>query len=126
MAEITRVPDFWNPATGYSDDVLVKNASTSVAVTVKKGTILSSDGAGNYSVVTTMTAAPTNRIAVALEDIEIAKSGTATIKAIKAGVVYVEEMLKAGGYASSAITDAVLDEAGGKSNIAFVHVKEVE
>jgi len=129
MAEITRKTSFWDPATGYSDDVVVNNSSTSAAVTVKRGMLLLSDGAGKYSLASgtlTFTRGTSNRIAIALEDVEVAKSGTATIKAVKSGVVSIESLYEAGGYTSTTAPDHVLDELGGISNIAFVHVKEVK
>lgn len=130
MAEISRVPAFWDPATGYSDDVVVKNTSTSASVTVKRGSLLLSDGAGKYTLVTTLALATegayNRRLAIALEDVAIAKSGTATIKAVKSGVAFIEAIYEAGEYDSTSAPDYVLDEFGGISNIAFVHVKEVK
>lgn len=129
MAEITRKTSFWDPATGYSDDVVVNNSSTSAAVTVKRGMLLLSDGAGKYSLASgtlAITRGTSNRIAIALEDVEVAKSGTATIKAVKSGVVSIEALYEAGGYTSATAPDYVLDELGGISNITFVHVKEVK
>ncbi len=129
MAEIKRNPVFWDPATGYSDDVVVSN-TTSADVAVKRGMLLLSDGAGKYTLATTPIALATGtnkdrRIAIALEDATVAKaSGTATIKAVKAGVVFIEELYKEAGYSSVSAPDYVLDELGGLSNIAFVHVKE--
>ncbi len=123
MAEIKRVPDFWDAATGYSDDVVVTSTK---AVTIKKGTLLLSDGAGKYTPVTSMTAAVTARVAVALEEVAITANGSATLKAVKSGVVRIEEMYEAGGYTSATVIDYHLDAAGGISNIVFVHTKEVE
>lgn len=135
MAEITRKTSFWDPATGYSDDVVVNNSSTSAAVTVKRGMLLLSDGAGKYSLASnplTFTVGTSYRLAIALEDVEIAKASssttpsTATIKAVKSGVVSIEGLYEVGGYDTTSAPVAVLDEFGGISNIVFVHVKEVK
>lgn len=124
MAEITREPNFWNPASGQSDNVVVTSAT---ATTIKKGTILLSDGAGKYSPVATPISATTvtERIAIALETVALAKGGTATIKAVKAGVIGIEPLYEAAGYTETTAPDYVLDTIGGKSNLVFVHVKEV-
>lgn len=128
MAEINRNPSFWDPATGYSDEVVVSNTSSS-AVTVKRGSLLLSDGAGKYTLASgtlAFTRGTSNRLAIALEEATVAKStGTATIKAVKSGVVSIEALYEVGGYTSTTAPDSVLDEFGGISNIVFVHVKEV-
>ncbi len=126
MAEINRNPSFWDPATGYSDEVTVSNSGTT-AVTVKRGSLLLSDGAGKYSLLSgnlTFTRGTSNRIAIALEEATVAKSGTATIKAVKSGVVSIEALYETAGYTTTTAPESALDEFGGISNIAFVHVKE--
>lgn len=129
MAEINRNPSFWDPATGYSDEVTVSNSGTS-AVTVKRGSLLLSDGAGKYSLLSgnlSFTRGTSNRIAIALEGATVAKtSGTATVKAIEAGVVLIEEFYEATGYTTTTAPVAALKEFGGISNIVFVHTKEVK
>lgn len=123
MAEITREPNFWNPASGQSDNVVVTSTS---ATTIKKGTILLSDGAGKYSPMTTVTVeGVTTVVAIALEEVALTKGGTATIKAIKSGVIGIEPLYEAAGYTTTSAPDYVLDIVGGKSNLVFVHVKEV-
>ncbi len=134
MAEINRKPSFWDPATGYSDDVVVKNESTTGTATVKRGMLLLSDGAGKYSIPSgnvSFTRGTSNRIAIALEDATIAKGATGTpatvtIKAVKSGVVSIEGLYEAAGYTTTTAPADALDELGGISNIVFVHTKEVK
>lgn len=123
--EIKRVPDFWDAATGKSDDVAV---TLTKGATVTKGMLLLSGGAGKYTVAsgTLALANISNRVAIALEDVTAASAGDVTIKAVKSGVVRIEEFYAASGFTSTTAPDYVLDEIGGKSNIIFVHAKEVE
>ncbi len=129
MAEITREISFWNPTTGYSDEVTVKAASGTVAV--KKGTLLLSNGEGAYSVVdktTDLTASaskPSKRVAVAIEEATATTTGV-TVKAVVAGVVSIEALYELGTLDSTKAPGWILNEVGGLSNIAFVHVKEVK
>lgn len=129
MAEITREISFWNPTTGYSDEVTVKTSSGTVAV--KKGTLLLSNGDGTYGVVdktTDLTASatkPSKRVAVAIEEATATTTGVA-VKAVVAGVVSIEALYDLGTLDSAKAPDWILNEVGGLSNIAFVHVKEVK
>lgn len=129
MAEITREISFWNPTTGYSDEVTVKAASGTVAV--KKGTLLLSNGDGTYGAVdktTDLTASvtkPSKRVAVAIEEATANTTGVA-VKAVVAGVVSIEALYDLGTLDSTNAPGWILNEVGGLSNIAFVHVKEVE
>lgn len=129
MAEITREISFWNPTTGYSDEVTVKTSSGTVAV--KKGTLLLSNGDGTYGVVgktTDLTASatkPSKRVAVAIEEATATTTGVA-VKAVVAGVVSIEALYDLGTLDSANAPGWILNEVGGLSNIAFVHVKEVK
>lgn len=127
--EITRKTNFWNPATSRSDKVSVKVASDTADI--KEGTILLSDGAGSYSPILTSTdltassTKPAKRVAVALESATISTTAQ-PIKAIVAGEVFIEPLYEAGGYNATKAPDWILNEVGGLSNIAFLHVKEIK
>lgn len=127
--EITRKPNFWNPATSRSDKVSVKVASDTTDI--KEGTILLSSGTGTYApiaVETDLTATatkPSKRVAIAIEPIT-ASTTAQDVKAIVAGEVFIEPLYEAGGYNATKAPDWILNEVGGLSNIAFLHVKEIK
>mgnify|MGYP004598128267 CR=1 FL=1 len=125
---IERTPHIWNPVVSRTDKVSVKATADTA---IKEGTILLSDGAGTYSpiaVSTDLTATatkPAKRVAVCVEDTTVGETAK-DVKAIVAGEVFIEALYEAVGYTATKAPAWILNEVGGLSNIAFLHVKEIK